>query len=70
MQKALGLINIRIDVVLRDMMGPSGRLIIEAILSGQRDSHQLASLANRVKKSRAEIAQALEGHYREDLLFE
>jgi len=71
MQKALRLINIRIEIVLRDIMGQSGPLIIEAILSGQREAHQLASLANyRVKKSRAEIAQALEGHYREDLLFE
>jgi hypothetical protein len=37
---------------LKDVMGQSGRLIIEAILAGERDPQKLASLANyRVKKS-------------------
>ena len=52
MQKAMRLMNIRLDVVLNDVMGQSGRLIIEAILAGERDSEKLASLANyRVKKA-------------------
>jgi len=71
MQKAMRLMNIRLDVVLNDVMGQSGRLIIEAILAGERDSEKLASLANyRVKKSRDEIAKALIGNWRDDLLFE
>lgn len=71
MQKAMRLMNIRLDVVLNDVMGQSGRLIIEAILAGERDSKKLASLANyRVRKSREEIARALEGNWRNDLLFE
>jgi hypothetical protein len=71
MQKALGLINIGIDGVLNDLMGQSGPLIIEAILAGQPEATQLASLANYpVKKSPAEIAQPLAGNYGEDLLFE
>jgi len=42
-----------------------------SLLAGQREATQLARLANyRVKKSPAEIAQALIGNYREDLLFE
>jgi len=52
-------------------MGLSGRTIIEAILEGETDSVKLASLVNyRVRKSREEIAEALEGNRREDLLFE
>jgi hypothetical protein len=71
MQKALRLMNIRLDVVINDIMGKSGRAIIEAILSGERNPHRLSLLANyRVKKSREEIAKSLEGNWREDLLFE
>lgn len=71
MQKALRLMNIRLDVAVNDIMGLSGRTIIEAILAGEKDSIKLASLANyRVKKNKAEIALALEGNRRDDLMFE
>jgi transposase len=45
MQKALRLINIRLDSVLRDVMGRSGTDIIEAILKGERAAKVLASPA-------------------------
>ena len=71
MQKALRLMNIRLDVVLNDITGQSGRAIINAILSGERNPDKLAALTNNlVKKSKAEIALALHGHWRDDLLFE
>jgi transposase len=71
MQKALRLMNIRLDVVIRDVTGKSGLNIIEAILAGQRDAHYLASLVDiRVKRSAAEIAEGLHGWWREELLFE
>lgn len=71
MQKALRLMNIRLDVTLNDITGKSGRAIITAILGGQRDPHKLASLTDpRVKKSEEEIAKSLLGNWREDLLFE
>jgi hypothetical protein len=71
MQKAMRLMNIRLDVVLNDITGKSGRTIMEAILAGNQDPHYLASLADcRVKKSTEEIAQALQGQWREELLFE
>jgi transposase len=71
MQKALRLMNLRLDVAINDIMGQSGRAIIEAIIAGERDSQKLASLANyRVKKSKGEIAISLEGNWRDDLLFE
>jgi transposase len=71
MQKALRLINIRLDAVLSDVMGMSGRGIIEAILNGERDAAVLASLAQKsVKASTAEIEKALSGDWREEYIFE
>ncbi|WP_262890428.1 IS3 family transposase [Pontibacter beigongshangensis] len=46
MQKALRLMNIRLDVVLNDITGQSGMAIIEAMLSGTRDPECLASLVS------------------------
>jgi transposase len=71
MQKALRLMNIRLDVAIRDITGKSGRAMLEAILQGQRDPVYLASLADyRIKKSNDELVAALQGHWRDDLLFE
>ncbi|GEM_PF-2934543 len=38
MQKSLRLVNVRLDVALRDITGKSGMTIIEAILEGNRSS--------------------------------
>jgi transposase len=71
MQKCLRLMNIRLDVAIRDVTGKSGRNIIEAILAGNRDPNFLASLIDiRVKKSKQEVAESLYGSWREELLFE
>lgn len=71
MQKSLRLMNIRLDVVINDITGKSGRAILNAILSGERGPTVLASFANVwVKKSKEEIAKSLHGKWREDLLFE
>jgi len=71
MQKTLRLMNIRLDIAIRDIVGKSGRAILDAILAGQRDPEYLASLAHfRVKKTPQEIAEALHGNWREDLMFE
>ena len=71
MQKAMRLMNICLDQVLSNVVGASGRAIVEAILEGQRDPSALADLASkRIKKSRAEVAKALHGDWREEHLFE
>jgi transposase len=71
MQKALRLMNVRLDVVLSDVMGVSGRKIIEAILNGCRDGNQLARLAHsKVKKSKEEISMGLQGNWNPEHLFE
>jgi transposase len=71
MQKAMRLMNIRLDVVISDITGVSGIKIIEAILAGERDGNTLSSLANtRVRKSKQEIADALQGQWSKELLYE
>jgi transposase len=71
MQQSLRQMNIRLDVAIRDIVGESGRAIVEAILQGQRDPFSLASLVNyRVKKSKQEIALSLQGNWKEEYLFE
>lgn len=71
MQKVLRLMNIRLDVAIRDITGKSGMTIIKAILSGNRDAESLSDLVDiRVKKSKQEIAESLRGEWREELLFE
>ena len=63
--------NIRLDVAIRDITGKSGLAIIDAILSGSRDPQYLASLIDiRMKKSKEEIADSLQGWWRDELLFE
>lgn len=70
MQKALRLMNLRLDVVLSDITGLSGTKIIEAILDGERSGETLSRLAhNRVKRSKQEIADALQGDWKEEQLY-
>lgn len=71
MKQSLRLMNIRLDVAIRDIVGESGKAIVEAILKGQRDPLLLASMANyRVKKSKEEIILSLEGNWKDEYLFE
>lgn len=46
MQKTLRLMNLRLDIAIRDITGKSGMTIIEAILAGHRDPQYLASLVD------------------------
>ena len=61
-QKTLEDANIKLDSVLSDLMGQSGRTMIEAIIAGETNPAKLASLANRrVKASHEELREALRG---------
>src|SRR5262245_51006887 len=71
MQKALGLMNLKLTKVLGDVTGVTGLKIIRAIVAGQRDPLQLAKLRDRrCKHDEAEIATALDGRYRPEHLTE
>ncbi|MDX5481165.1 MAG: IS110 family transposase [Hymenobacteraceae bacterium] len=70
MQKYLRLLNLRLDVVVRDITGQTGMAIIEAICRGETDPMRLACFRHgNCRKSKEEIAQALHGNGRRDLLF-
>jgi transposase len=70
MQKALEQMNVQVHKVVSDITGDTGMAIIDAILKGERDGKKLASLRNyRCRKSEDEIARALVGDFRDELLF-
>lgn len=61
MQKYLRLLNLRLDVVVKDVTGLTGLAIIEAICKGEASAEALASLRHgNCKKSEEEIAKALQ----------
>jgi transposase len=70
MQKALTEMNLQLHRVISDITGKTGMAIITAILAGECDSNKLASLRDgRIKASCSDIAAALTGNYRPELLF-
>ena len=61
-QKTLEDANIKLDSVITDVMGMSGRAMIEALIAGESDPAKLASLANyRLKASQEKLREALRG---------
>jgi transposase len=70
MQKYLRLLNLRLDVVVKDITGLTGLAIIDSICKGETNPERLASLRHgNCKKSEKEIAKALQSNGRKDLLF-
>ena len=62
LQKTLEDANIKLDSVLSDLIGQSGRAMIEALIAGETNPAKLASLANRrVQASHEELRDALRG---------
>lgn len=63
LQKVLEEANLKLASVASDILGRSGRLILEALLAGERDPDALAQLARgRLRDKRADLALALAGH--------
>jgi transposase len=61
-QKALEQANIKLDGVISDILGGSGRRMIEAMIAGEGNPEVLASLADRrVKAGRSVLREALRG---------
>jgi transposase len=70
MQAALDQMNIKFHHVIDDLTGLSGQHIVQAILSGQRDPVQLATLCDkRVRAAESQMVKALEGDWRKEHLF-
>jgi len=61
-QKTLEEANIKLDSVISDVLGQSGRAMLEAIVAGERDPKRLAALAHaRIQASTETLAKALDG---------
>jgi len=55
--------NLKLSVVISDILGKGGRAVLQAIIDGHSDPERLAScITTRVKASRAELLEALRGH--------
>jgi len=70
MQQALTEMNVQLANVISDISGTTGLAILRAIVSGERDPEVLSRFRHeRIRASRQEIAQSLQGNWRNELLF-
>jgi hypothetical protein len=70
MQKALELMNLKIHVVISDILGKTGLAMLSQILKGERDANELIKLKDpRIKASDEEIKKSLTGIWKEEYLF-
>jgi transposase len=70
MQKALTLMNVRLDQAVTDITGVTGMRILRAIVQGERNPVELARLRDPgCAQSEDQIAEALTGHWRDEQLF-
>jgi CRISPR/Cas system-associated endoribonuclease Cas2 len=70
MQKALEQMNIKLNNVIRDITGKTGRAIIESILRGERDPEKLAQYRDyRIRASKQTLIKSLEGNWRQEQIF-
>lgn len=71
MQKALTKMNVQLANTISDISGVTGQAIVRAIVAGNRDPWELAKLRHgSIAASEEEIAHSLQGHWREDVIFE
>jgi transposase len=62
LQKTLEVANIKLDSVITDIVGKSGRAMIQALIAGETDPIKLAALADRrIKASPQQLREALHG---------
>jgi transposase len=65
-EKLLEDTQIKLSSVISDIFGVSGRAMLEALIAGQRDPHQLADLARGSMRGKKSVLQeALTGHFRD-----
>jgi len=69
-QKSLELMNIKFHTIISDIMGKSGRAVLDAIVNGERNPEAfLPLLSSRMKASRETIIKSLEGTWQKEHLF-
>lgn len=69
-QKYLRLMNMRLDIVVSDIVGDTGTKIITAFIGGEKSGNELAKHRHyNCRKPKEEIARALQYNGREDYFF-
>jgi transposase len=62
--------NIKIHTVINDIMGKTGKAIVEAIINGERKAENFLPLIDsRIQASDEDIIKSLEGNWRPECLF-
>lgn len=70
LEKLLEDAGIKLSTVASDILGVSGRLMLEALIAGQRDPAQLADLAKRrLRRKIPALTEALQGRFNEHHAF-
>lgn len=70
LQKTLEDANIKLDSEITDILGVSGRRMVEALIAGETDAAKLAALAHRrIKASQEELQAVLQGRVTENHRF-
>lgn len=71
MQRAFELMNIKLHNVISDIKGKSGKQIIEAILSGERNANKLLKLCEKsiINKKGEQVKSSLAGNYKKEYIF-
>lgn len=70
MQKAMEMMNVKLHVVISDLIGKTGMQMVRAILEGERDPDNLLKLKDpRIKASEEDIRKSLEGIWKDEYLF-
>ena len=70
MQKSLELMNIKLHVVISDILGKTGMAMVNAIIAGERKPENLLEFKDgRIKASDEEIKKSLKGIWKEEYLF-
>jgi transposase len=70
MQKSLELMNIKFHTVISDIVGQTGKAVVEAIIAGERNAANFLPLIGKgIKADRETIQKSLEGNWREEHLF-
>jgi transposase len=70
LEKLLEDAGIKLSAVVSDLMGVSGRAMLQALIDGQRDPQILADLAKRRMRSKIpELSEALTGRFRQHHAF-
>jgi transposase len=69
-QKSLELMNIKFHTVISDIVGQTGKAVLEAIIGGERNAENfLPLIGSRIKADYETIRKSLEGNWREEHLF-